>query len=334
MFTQSMSMDEAAASDAFALALGEEIIPQEEVVEEAEQEEVLEEELEEGEEDVSEEDEEGSEEISEDEDDAVDEPDEEEGDEQLYVIELDGEEYEVSEDELLSGYKRTQDFQKESKALQAKQAELDALIEDANKQRASYTTFLEEELEKESEKLKAFSDIDWNKLKAEDANQFLLKQYEMNEVRQAIQAKREKFEKAQAEAGSLNSTQSAKIIEREQARVKELVEGWGGDEHDKIVSRLQAQASTEGFTDDDNDLLKHAQVIKLLDKAAKYDALQVKKEGILRKKVNREVPKVIKPGKKQQIAEGQRATANKKQFNKLKQTGSLQDSVPLFEQFL
>lgn len=331
MFTDSISMEQAASSDAFALALGEEIVEQEAEVVEEELEEEIEQEEDEG---VSEVDEEDSEEVSEDEDDAVDEDAGDEETEQLYTIELDGEEYEVSEDELLSGYKRTQDFKRESESIKTQRAELDALIAEAGKQRAAYTSFLEEELEKESDKLKVFNNIDWQKLRDTDANQFLLKQYEMNEVRQAISDKRAKFEKAQEEAGSLASTGNSKIVEREQARVKELVKGWGGDGHDALVSRLQTQANTEGFTDDDNDLLKHAQVIKLLDKAAKYDALQVKKEGVLRKKASRDVPKVIKAGNKQKIAEGQRATAHKKQLNKLKQTGSLQDSVPLFEQFL
>lgn len=333
MFTEAISAEQAAQSDAFALALGEEIVEQEVVEEELEEE--LEGEFENEFEDEADAEEEDTEEISEDEDDAVEESDEEpEGDEQLYVIELDGEEYEVSEDELLSGYKRSQDYKKETQALQEQRSELEAAIEEANKQRAAYSEFLEEELEKESEKLKVFNDIDWNKLRTEDPNTFLLKQYEMNEVRQAISDKRAKFEKAQSEVGQTASQRDAQILEREQARVKELVEGWGGEKHQEIVSKLQTQATTEGFTDEDSDLLKHAQVIKLLHKAAKYDELQAKKETVIRKKVQRQVPKVVKPGNKQQIAEGQRANATKKQFNKLKQTGSLQDSVPLFEQFL
>ena len=328
MFTESMSMEEAASSDAFAFALGEEISTPE--VEEVEVEEELEEEgeveeLEESEGDEPEEEEEG--EVGEDE---GDEPEVE----NLYTIQLDGEEYEVSEDELLSGYKRTEDYKRDTKALDEQRQELETQIAETAKHRAAYTSFLEEELTKESDKLKEFNDIDWQKLRAEDANTFLLKQYEMNEVRQTIADKKAKFEKAQDEAGSITSTSSAKILEREQTRVKELVEGWGGDKHDELIATLQTQATAEGFTDIDNDLLKHAQVIKLLSKAAKFDALQVKKEGVLRKKVSRDVPKVIKSGNKQKIADGQRATAHKKQLNKLKQTGSLEDSVSLFEQFL
>lgn len=332
MFTDSISAEQAAQSDAFALALGEELPEQQEANEEELQEEEVEEDKLDDEEIAEETD---SEEGSEDEDDAADEAGEEsEGDEQFYVIELDGEEYEVSEDELLSGYKRTQDYQKEVQALESKRTELEGAIEETTKQRTAYSEFLEEELTKESKKLEVFNDIDWNTLRKEDPNQFLLKQYEMNEVRQAIQDKRTKFEQAQEDAGKTSSLKESKILEREQARVKELVEGWGGEKHQEIVANLQQQAATEGFTELDNDLLKHAQVVKLLQKAQKYDELQAKKETVIRKKVSREVPKVVKPGNKQQIADGQRANANKKQFNKLKQTGSLQDSVPLFEQFL
>lgn len=327
-----ISADEAAQSDAFAQALGYEV---EQEQEEQEQEEEFEEELETEEDFEEDSDEQEAEEHEEAEEEESEEQEEEqEEDTEFYVVTIDGEEYEVSEDELLSGYKRTQDFQREKQELEAKRTQYEKLTEEISKQRNAYSTFLEEELEKESKKLEQFNDIDWNTLRKEDPNQFLLKQYEMNEVRQAIQDKRAKFDKAQEEAGNTRSTRDAELIAREQARVEKLVDGWGGDEHDKIVNRLQTQATTEGFTDDDNDLLKHAQVIKLLDKAAKYDELVAKKDTVVKKKVARQVPKVIRPGNKQQIADGQRATATKKQFNKLKQTGSLKDSVPLFEQFL
>lgn len=325
------SLADAANSDAFTYALGLEPEPEQEQEEAPEQEE---EELEEQEgEELEDEGEEPEDEGEEQEAEEEDEPEEDEPEKDIYVVTIDGEELEVSEDELLSGYKRTRDYNEQSASLRAKQDELDALIEETSKQRAAYSSFLEEELERESDRLKEFNDIDWNKLKAEDVNTFLLKQYELNEVRNSIQAKREKFEKAQEDAGTTLSSRDSRVIEREQERVKELVEGWGGENHSKIVSRLQAQATTEGFTDDDNDLLRHAQVIKLLDKAAKYDELQEKKANVIEKKVKREVPKVVKPGNKQS-ADGQKTTAYKKQLNKLKQTGSLNDSVDLFKQFV
>lgn len=327
-----IGLNEAAESSAFLEALGE-LPEQDEEVEITSDEEL---ESDESEEDLEEEqDVEDSEEELDDTEESEDEG-EEAGDdtEEFYVVKIDGEELEVSEDELLSGYQRQRDYTRKTQELADQRKTLEAEINSLREERTKYVKSLELSLEEESKELEKYNDIDWATLRKEDPNQFLLLHHEMSEVRQKISDKKAAREEALSKVDTSTSKLEEERLAREATRVKELVEGWEGEGHQQLVSTLREQATKEGFTDEDGDLFKSAMVIKLLQKANKYDALERKKETVVKKKVARKVPKVIKSGNKSDTADTKRRANSQKQMERLKQTGNLKDSVALFEQYL
>lgn len=326
-----IGLNEAAESSAFMEALGE-LPEQEDEAEITSDEELESDELEDFDE---EQDVEDSEEDLDDTEVSEDEG-EEAGDdtEEFYVVKIDGEELEVSEDELLSGYQRQRDYTRKTQELADQRKALEIEIDSLKAERTKYVKSLELSLEEESKELEKYNDIDWATLRKEDPNQFLLLHHEMSEVRQKISDKKAAREEALSKSDTSASRLEEERLEREATRVKEMVEGWEGEGHQKLVNELREQATKEGFTDEDGDLFKSAMVIKLLQKANKYDALQQKKETVVKKKVSRKVPKVIKSGNKSDSASAKRIANSQKQMERLKQTGNLKDSVALFEQYL
>lgn len=321
-----IGLDEAAESSAFLAELGIEV--EQEEVEETSDEELESESQEEdhSEDEVEDESEEADEQEGEGE--TEDEPAE------YYVVTIGDEELEVTEDELLSGYQRQRDYTRKTQELADERKSLKAELESLHAEREKYVKALEQVLEEESKELESYNDIDWDTLRAENPNEFLMKQYEMNQVRQRLTDKKQAREEALKGSNTFQETQERELIAREQSRVKELVEGWEGENHTQLVETLRDQANKEGFTDEDAALFKHAQVIKLLQKANKFDELMAKKETVVKNKVERKVPKVVKTGNKSDSAESKSLAQQQKHMERFKKSGKLEDSVSVFERYI
>lgn len=321
-----IGLDEAAESSAFLAELGIEV--EQEEVEETSDEELESESQEEdhSEDEVEDESEEADEQEGEGE--TEDEPAE------YYVVTIGDEELEVTEDELLSGYQRQRDYTRKTQELADERNSLKAELESLHAEREKYVKALEQVLEEESKELESYNDIDWDTLRAENPNEFLMKQYEMNQVRQRLTDKKQAREEALKGSNTFQETQERELIAREQSRVKELVEGWEGENHTQLVETLRDQANKEGFTDEDAALFKHAQVIKLLQKANKFDELMAKKETVVKNKVERKVPKVVKTGNKSDSAESKSLAQQQKHMERFKKSGKLEDSVSVFERYI
>lgn len=321
-----ITLDEAAESSAFLAELGIEV--EQEEVEETSDEEL---ESEPQEEDNSEE------EVEEESEEADEQEGEGETDDEAteyYVVTIGDEELEVTEDELLSGYQRQRDYTRKTQEVAEQRKSLESELEQTQAERAKYAKALEQILEEDSKELEQFNDIDWDTLRAENPNEFLMKHYEMQQVRERLAGRKQAREEALKGVDGFSTKQEQAVLEREQARVKELVEGWEGENHQQLVDTLRDQANKEGFTDEDAALFKHAQVIKLLQKANKYDEIVAKKDSVVQKKVQRKVPKVVKTGNKSDSAESKALAQQQKQMERFKQTGKLEDSVNVFERFV
>jgi hypothetical protein len=84
-----------------------------------------------------------------------------------------------------------------------------------------------------------------------------------------------------------------------------------------------------GLTEDEVRGIADARHLVLLDKARRYDELQVKKRELTNKKVSKDLPPVVKPGAPK--AAGQERTSRVKQARaQLGKSGSIKDAASLF----
>ena len=287
------------------------------------------------EEDVLEEETEVEEESEEEE---LDEDEEEEG-EEVYSVKVDGEEMEVGLDELVKGYSRQSDYTRKTQELASERNKMVEMqqqwaneISQAQAERQQYIEALGQFAETSASGLAQFQNIDWENLRQTDPISFITKREEMREAQENIQKINSEREKAlQAQDAQLQQARQM-AVQEEYKRLVEAVPEWADSEkRTKLASELTSYASDQGFTQEElKELIDHRSMIVLM-KAQKYDALQ--KSGVKAKKLKNK-PKVVRSGKggvKKTDKDRSKRIASMK---RLKESGHVNDSVSLLEDFV
>ncbi len=288
------------------------------------------------------------EEVSEDEEDSVE--DEEESEEEseedeveeepdVYAVKVDGEELEVSLDELISGYSRHSDYTRKTQEIASERSQMAELqqqwsneITQAQAERQQYIEALGQFVQQSMVGLEQYTNTDWETLREEDPIAFVTKKDEFRDAQERVR-------QAQAQQGIERQKQEQEFtkvkhlaLQEEHKRLIEAVPEWNDPEkRETLAKELSSYALSQGFKKEElQELIDHRSLIVLM-KAQKYDALQ--KSDVKSKKLKNK-PKVIRSGKgtnkKSDTAKAKRIASMKR----LKESGHLDDSVALFEDFI
>ena len=154
--------------------------------------------------------------------------DEDETESTVYTVKVNGQDVEVSEDELIKGYSRQQDYTQKTQQLAEYKRQLDGAAQQyqqelANTQqvRAQYVDALATAIEGNYGHLQQFANVDWERLKTDDREEYLTKR---DEYRQA----QEQIEGLKAQAGHAQQQQQQEMQMQHQQMLQE--------EHSKMVS--------------------------------------------------------------------------------------------------
>ncbi len=247
---------------------------------------------------------------------------------EIFTVKVDGKEVEVTLDELQKGYSRTQDYtrktQQVAEARKAAEAELQA-VRAEREQYAQLLTALSEQV-----KTAAEPKIDWERLYQEDPIEYVRQ-------REVMRENREKAAAIQAEQARL-----AEISQKEQMAQFQAVKA---KESDALIEALPAwkdpaKAKAEkamlvefgqkmGFTPQELGNIYDHRVVLALRKAALYDQMQAKRQGI--KPVTNNGPKPAKPGAAGRVSQMSDAVRAKQRLAK---TGRVDDAASAIELLL
>ena len=130
------------------------------------------------------------------EEDEAEESDEEEGEESdLYAVKVDGEEVEVTFDELLKGYSRQSDYTKKTQELSQGRKEIEeakstynSALAQMQQERQHYVTQLNQILQNSSNNLQEYDKIDWNTLKEDDPIEYVKLREDYRDGKEKMQA--------------------------------------------------------------------------------------------------------------------------------------------------
>jgi len=317
----------------------EEVTPESEEAQPEEVEESTEEIQDESSEEVSEEEDESIEDEEESEEELDEDEDEEEpGLNTTYAVKVDGEEVEVSLDELISGYSRQSDYTRKTQELASQRNEMAQLqqqwaseISQAQAERQQYIDALGQFVQNAMGGLEQFQNVDWENLRQTDPIAFVTKKEELREaqdrVRQAQEEQGKALQKQQEETAKLRQL----AVQEEHAKLVAAVPEWNEPEkRNQMASELSTYAIEQGFTKEElRELIDHRSLLVLM-KAQKYDALQ--KSDVKSKKVKNK-PKVVRSGKgvsKKASDRSQRA----EKMKRLAKTGHSRDAASLLEDFI
>lgn len=242
-------------------------------------------------------------------------------------VKVDGQELEVTEDELKAGYSRTQDYTRKTQALSEEKKQFSGERESVRAERRELATKLTEL----SSAVQALTqEPDWDKLRNEDPALFAQAhaawQVHKGRLDQIEQARKAAVEAAQqADAETLHERLTA-----ERDRLLEAIPAWKDDAiRQRERTEVRDYAKTLGYSEEDLANVADHRAFVMLRKAMLFDKSQQAKtlaEQKAREKVKAAADAtVVKPGSKGQQKTKVTEVTRRKQ--RLAKTGRVEDAA-------
>lgn len=258
----------------------------------------------------------------------------------LYTVKVNGEEFEVTEEELLNGYSRQQDYTKKTQELSEYRKKLDEAgryyqqeIEATQQARQEYINTLSSAVELNLSGLQEYENIDWERLKAEDKEEYLTKRDEYRESQDNIQKLQQKFQYEQQKQAEVQQQQFNQWAQSEYQKLATILPAWGEPEKQKVLAKgLREFALSKGFNDEELSQLFDHRSILIMMQAKAWEDDKKKANNVKTKKVKKNV-KVVKSGKGIEKKASNKAVRQNK-MKRLRESGHVNDAVGLFEDFV
>ena len=298
-------------------------------------EEVSEDEPEPSEEESEEKSEEEAEEEDSEESPEEEEPEEESETETVYTVRVDGKDVEVTEDELLKGYSRQADYTKKTQELAEHRKEMDNAfayyqneVQQTQQARAQYVDAVESAIQNNYAHLQQFANVDWERLKLEDREEYLTKRDDYRQAQEQIDGLKQEHQVAAEKQQAEMQEQHKRVWAEEHEKMSQVIPDWKDDEKRMAISKAVGEyALSRGYTQEElNQLVDHRSIIMLM-KAKAYEDIQQKQTAVRSKKVKNK-PKVIRSkAKKDKVSDSKRTRTAK--IGRLKDTGRVDDAADL-----
>ena len=258
----------------------------------------------------------------------------------LYTVKVNGEDVEVTEDELVRGYSRQSDYTKKTQELAEYRKQLDngaqhlqGEIAQTQAARQEYVNAMSQAIESNYSVAKQFENTDWERLKVEDREEYLTKRDEYREVQDQIRGLQSKQQQAYEQQNRETQAQHQKLLQEEHAKMVSILPEWGEPETQRAIAKSIGEfAISRGYTQEElNQLVDHRSILVLMEAKAFAD-MQGKQLKARAKKVKNK-PKVVRSSAKKEKADISKV-ARTKQMKRLQETGRVQDAAGLFEDFV
>jgi hypothetical protein len=253
---------------------------------------------------------------------------------ELYKVTVDGQEQEVTLDELMKGYSRQSDYTRkteklsqERKALEERKAEALRTSEEAKIKRDEY----ERNLRLLTEQLNANNQtVDMDKLYAEDPAEYVREEARQRKRQELLQASRVEQQRLQAEKAQENDKNYQVYLAQQRKLLEEKLPIYADQKKGpEFVRNLTEYAKSIGYTDQDiAQLIDHRAVIMLAN-AYRYDKL--KKANVKNKKVTK-VSKVVSSSSPNVQDDNDIAKRMKSKKATLKRSGKVNDAVSVLQE--
>lgn len=252
-------------------------------------------------------------------DDEGQEPEEEDEQPDVFTVKVDGEEYEVTLDELRSGYSRQQAYTKRSQELAEQRKAFEQEAAQTKQLRDNYAQQLE--LLKGQIQQTTLQEPDWKSLAGQYSTEdlFLMKA-EFDQQKENLARVEAEQQRIASEQAKEQQAMMQEHLAKQRVEMLERIPAWH-DEDRRNEERLEVIKYAQqriGFSEEEIASASDARAIELLYKAWSWDKLQEKTPAA--KKKARKAPKMAKSGQpkgKKEVASRNRQQALKK-LDKLK----------------
>jgi hypothetical protein len=284
--------------------------------------------------------EEGSEEEEEsvEEEEESEEADEEVEEELVYAVTVNGEEQEVTLDELMKGYSRQSDYTKKTQGISEQRKEFEELskqytdeISQIQNERGQYVQALEHAIKTSLSGAEQFAQIDWDRLRSEDPVEFALKKDEYRDMQDKVRQNQQEQANIQQKQQEDYRKNLKEHLKKENGLLLEKMPEWGDSKKQKgIAEGIRTFAKSIGFSDEEIGGLSDHRSLITIHKAKLYDDLQ--KADVKSKKVKNK-PRVVRAGSGV-AKDADKRSKRASQMKRLRGTGHLDDASALLEDFI
>jgi len=248
---------------------------------------------------------------------------EEAPEQKLVTVKVDGEEVQVTFDELKRGYSRDSDYRRKTQALAEQRKAIESENERLRQAQQQYT----QRLEYVTQQMQALQEAepDWADLEKNDPIEYVRQKEnwrDKKEKQQALLAEQQRMYQLQEQE---RNEQLNRTLAEERERLLEAIPEWRDAEAMKADrERIVRTGKTLGFTEQElNQVYDHRAVVAIR-KAALYDELMEKRKQL--KPTPKQTTKAATPGTSQPRKESQSRTVKRKR-QRLAKTGSVKDAA-------
>ena len=253
--------------------------------------------------------------------------------ETVYTVRVDGKDVEVTEDELLKGYSRQADYTKKTQELAEYRRQMDGAMQQAQQEiqqtqqaRAQYVDAVEAAISTNYAHLQQFQNVDWERLKTEDREEYLTKRDDYRQAQDQISELQNQHKAATEQQQAEMAEQQKRMWMEEHHKMSQILPDWRDDEKRMAISKAIGEyAVGQGYTKEELDTLVDHRSILMLMKAKAYDDVRGKEQAVRSKKV-RNKPKVVRSKAKQDKAPS-KARKRTAKLGRLKETGHVDDAA-------
>ena len=264
--------------------------------------------------------------------------DEEAEEDLLYAVTVNGEEQEVSLDELMKGYSRQSDYTRKTQEVSEQRKEFDAMkqnmaqeYQQIQAERQQYTQALQSLMEGSMAGIDKFANVDWEVLKETDPIEYVTRKEEFREAQEKVQNLQREQHVAQQRHHAQSQHEHRQMLQQETTALVTALPDWGDSgKQPAIAKNIRSYAMENGFTKEELDSLVDHRSILVLLKAQKYDQLQ---NSDVRGKKLKNKPRVIRSGTggDKKADSKSRRTAKMK---RLRSSGHVDDAASILEDMM
>lgn len=262
-----------------------------------------------------------------DEDDDGDGEEDDDTDAELFEVVIDGQTQKVNREELVAGYQRQADYTRKTQELAAQRQQAEQYLQQNHQYLTQQTQQLSALTELLEQQTIADKNIDWDRLSQEDPAMYIRMKEAAGQRKELFNQALQQQEQVKQYEATLQQQKHAEYVESQRQALMQEWKHWADPEVAKREqSEIRDYLLSNGIPESDVRNLADFNVLKLVDKARKYD--QLKNKNPRTKQRLRDAPKVIKP-KSTKTRTEQRKTSQSAKHKRLKQTGSVQDAASL-----
>lgn len=254
---------------------------------------------------------------------------------QLYTVKVNGDEVEVTLEELLSGYSRQSDYTRKSQELAERRKAFEGLEQEIAAERNEYAQLLPAMRQKLEQQMQAEPDWDSlyekNPIEATKLERQWRKGKEEREAQiRAVEAEQRRLAQVQQQQFD---AQVQKQVEAEQARLPEMIPEWrNADVAQKEAKEIRDFLLSKGFSEQDVNGITHAGIVAMARNAMLFERGKQNISQAQKGERKKAGPKPMRAGSKG--SQPRKRSDVEKAQNRLRQSGRVADAASVIKNLL